>query len=211
MNRNANLRQGPGTNFDIVGSAKANQTVEIIGSNSEGDWLRISDGSWIAAFLVDDIIELTPTPFPTSAPILNSTFELEQFSTLLLKSVDEVEFLLGQPSAITPFYAGYLTQFSGAGENRDYFWNEYWFTAYYDTSGVLIGLIVLDGLADKDYKINEWAEVLAAFGLPKNVPPNKEALAGVSWNNLDGFMVSMGADGISDTSSVWTIQIFAVE
>jgi hypothetical protein len=52
-NRGANLRGGPGTNHPIVGSAAAGQALAVVGRNAAGDWLRLADGAWIAAFLVD--------------------------------------------------------------------------------------------------------------------------------------------------------------
>jgi endonuclease/exonuclease/phosphatase (EEP) superfamily protein YafD len=54
VNRGANLRGGPGTNYPVVGGAVAGQAVDVIGRNSTGDWLKLADGTWIAAFLVDD-------------------------------------------------------------------------------------------------------------------------------------------------------------
>lgn len=52
-NRGANLRGGPGTNFPVVGGAARGQVLAVVGRNAAGDWLRLADGAWIAAFLVD--------------------------------------------------------------------------------------------------------------------------------------------------------------
>ena len=52
-NRGANLRGGPGTNYPGRGRATAGQGLVVVGRNAAGDWLRLADGSWIAAFLVD--------------------------------------------------------------------------------------------------------------------------------------------------------------
>jgi len=52
VNRSANLRAGPGTNFAIADSAKAGDKVEIVGKNADGSWLKLADDKWIAAFLV---------------------------------------------------------------------------------------------------------------------------------------------------------------
>jgi len=49
----ANLRGGPGTNFDIINSAAAGDVVTVIDCNSNCDWYELSSGSWIAAFLVE--------------------------------------------------------------------------------------------------------------------------------------------------------------
>lgn len=53
MNRSANLRAGPGTNYSIAGSAKTGDKVEIVGKNADGSWLKLADNKWIAAFLVN--------------------------------------------------------------------------------------------------------------------------------------------------------------
>jgi hypothetical protein len=59
VNRNANLRAGPGTNYAVVGGAKAGQTVQILDTNAEQTWYQLVDQSWIAAFLVT-----LPPPLP---------------------------------------------------------------------------------------------------------------------------------------------------
>ena len=55
VNRNANLRAGPGTTYAIVGRADAGQPVTIVESNGAGDWYRLDAGVWIAVFLVDRV------------------------------------------------------------------------------------------------------------------------------------------------------------
>ena len=51
--RNANLRAGPSTRYAVVGTAPAGTQVRIAGTNKAGDWYHLSNGRWIAAFLVD--------------------------------------------------------------------------------------------------------------------------------------------------------------
>jgi hypothetical protein len=53
VNRNANLRTGPGPTHAVVGNAKQDTSVIIVGRNEAGDWYLLHDGAWIAAFLVD--------------------------------------------------------------------------------------------------------------------------------------------------------------
>lgn len=73
-NSGANLRGGPGTDYPIVGGVPEGQRLEVIGRNSAGDWLQLSDGSWIAAFLVDNapaglaVAEEVADPLPTAVP-----------------------------------------------------------------------------------------------------------------------------------------------
>jgi len=64
--RNANLRAGPGTNYTIVGGVRAADALDLQGQTSDGSWLQLRDGSWIAAFLVTQ----QPTTLPTVAAAL---------------------------------------------------------------------------------------------------------------------------------------------
>ena len=50
----ANMRQGPGTNYGVVGQCAAGQDITVSGANGQSDWLQLSTGVWIAAFLVDN-------------------------------------------------------------------------------------------------------------------------------------------------------------
>lgn len=40
-NQTVNVRNGPGTNYGLVGSAEANQTFDIIAKNQTGDWWQV--------------------------------------------------------------------------------------------------------------------------------------------------------------------------
>jgi uncharacterized protein YgiM (DUF1202 family) len=61
----ANLRSGPGTNFDIIGGTITGEALTIVGRNADGTWFRLSNGGWISASLV-----ATP-PAIDSVPVLN--------------------------------------------------------------------------------------------------------------------------------------------
>lgn len=50
----ANLRSGPGTTFDVVGSAPEGSTVVLVAQNEAGDWFKIEDGSWIFGELLTE-------------------------------------------------------------------------------------------------------------------------------------------------------------
>lgn len=70
VKRNANLRQGPGTSYAIVGGVTAGQTLEIVARNAAGDWYQLADGKWIFAALVDgspDVAVAAPAE-PAAAP-----------------------------------------------------------------------------------------------------------------------------------------------
>lgn len=68
-----NLRAGPGTTYDRVGSVSQSEALEIVGMTAAGDWYRLKSGAWIAAFLVDGMVGTVPvvtapTPTPTTRP-----------------------------------------------------------------------------------------------------------------------------------------------
>ena len=72
----ANLRGGPGTNYRIVGSQQAGDSVQPIGRTEDAQWLELVDEHWIYAPLVDgesSRLPITrdfpaPPPQPTVAP-----------------------------------------------------------------------------------------------------------------------------------------------
>lgn len=51
----ANLRSGPDTTFDVVGTTTAGQTVTIVARNVDGAWYLLNNGLWLAAILVDNV------------------------------------------------------------------------------------------------------------------------------------------------------------
>lgn len=53
VTRSANLRAGPGTTYPVIGVAQPGQRVTIVESNAAGDWYRLVNDQWIAAFLVN--------------------------------------------------------------------------------------------------------------------------------------------------------------
>lgn len=62
----ANLRTGPGTEFNVIGGILAGQAINIVGRNADGTWFRLDNGGWIFAVLVAN-----PPPLE-SVPVLNS-------------------------------------------------------------------------------------------------------------------------------------------
>lgn len=68
VNRYSNLRGGPGTNYDVAASAKSGDTVEIVDTNADGTWYKLSNGYWIAAFLVTSHDSNAPVPTATRTP-----------------------------------------------------------------------------------------------------------------------------------------------
>lgn len=53
--RGANLRAGPGAEFDRVDGAEEGQVLTIAAQDDSGEWLKLDDGSWIFAALVENV------------------------------------------------------------------------------------------------------------------------------------------------------------
>lgn len=66
-----NLRAGPGTDYKWMDSVTEGEELDIIGKNSDSSWYVLSNGNWIASFLVRNAPEVptvaTPTPPPSPA------------------------------------------------------------------------------------------------------------------------------------------------
>ena len=59
----ANLRAGPGMEFEVMDVAAEGASVEVVGQNSAGNWLQTGEGLWIAASLVAN----APAGLPVTA------------------------------------------------------------------------------------------------------------------------------------------------
>ena len=86
INNDMNVRQGPGTNFPIIGTASPGQQHPITGKNPAGDWWEINyndQAGWVYGPLVTatnaEHVRLaaqptsTPRPRPTQTPRVTST------------------------------------------------------------------------------------------------------------------------------------------
>ena len=51
----ANLRAGPGIDFERVDGADEGQVLTLVAQDETGEWLQLEDGSWIAAALVANV------------------------------------------------------------------------------------------------------------------------------------------------------------
>jgi uncharacterized protein YgiM (DUF1202 family) len=104
--KNANLRAGPGTNYQIVGKVAPGDKIEITGKDKSEEWFQIKteklDEAWIAGFLLNnvDATDLpvktssapTVTPVPTSVPTSTSTTgEAQSFGSKFPQIGDEIE------------------------------------------------------------------------------------------------------------------------
>ncbi|MFO7632852.1 MAG: helix-turn-helix domain-containing protein [Caldilinea sp.] len=64
----ANLRQGPSTDFPIVGAAVEGQELTIIGRSADSTWYQLENGAWIFAQLVDNAPAELPVIEAPTAP-----------------------------------------------------------------------------------------------------------------------------------------------
>lgn len=83
VNTNMNVRNGPGTNYGIVGAANQGQRYPVTGKNQAGDWWQIDyngQTGWVFAQLVTpsntetvsvatNIPDPPPPPAPTNTPV----------------------------------------------------------------------------------------------------------------------------------------------
>ena len=103
---NVNIRGGPGTNYDIVGTLPAGQSLQIVGRNNDSSWWQVVTSSglgWVAAWVttasdVDDsipVVETPPPPEPTFTSTPTATFTSTPTSTPTPTSIPT---LVPQPS-----------------------------------------------------------------------------------------------------------------
>lgn len=105
----ANLRSGPGTNYDIVGGRQPNDVLSPIARTADGEWIQIDENVWIWSGLVEgDVGNLPVTlipeptairpPSPASPPIPVPTREvptkIDAHTCLAYAEVDYIELLL---------------------------------------------------------------------------------------------------------------------
>ncbi|MFN8375504.1 MAG: hypothetical protein U0694_21840 [Anaerolineae bacterium] len=59
---NANLRDGPGENFNVIATASQRECLSVVGRNADGSWLQIQHGDtmlWVSASIVDIVGDVT--------------------------------------------------------------------------------------------------------------------------------------------------------
>jgi len=77
INRNANLRAGPGIRYTKVGLARVGTTVTIIATSLAGHWYHLVTGEWVAAFLVD-----TPSEAPSDDVLEGQALQTHQVTPI---------------------------------------------------------------------------------------------------------------------------------
>lgn len=63
----ANLREGPGTTFPIIGGTLTGQALTIVARNEDGSWFLLDNGGWLAAFLIAN------APDPATVPLFEES------------------------------------------------------------------------------------------------------------------------------------------
>lgn len=59
----ANLRAGPGTDYEVLGGAFTGESLQVVEQTADGAWLHLASGAWIAASMVSGI----PAGLPLAA------------------------------------------------------------------------------------------------------------------------------------------------
>ena len=78
VNVHANLREGPGVDFPVIGTLASGATVIVKSRTDSGDWIQLDSGAWIAAFLVDNVP--SRLPIATHIPGQPTTVLTSKFS-----------------------------------------------------------------------------------------------------------------------------------
>jgi TolB protein len=91
-----NVRTGPGTAYPIIGGLSRGDTVEVVGKNTAGTWLRIAysgQEAWIAAAYVDltgslaEVLEVSAPPSPTTDELATRPTETPELTGKLVFQV----------------------------------------------------------------------------------------------------------------------------
>jgi len=103
--KNANLRAGPGTNYQIVGKVSPGDKIQVTGKDKSGKWFQVKTEklaqAWIAGFLLKNVPAKdlpvktssapTVTPAPTSPPAPTAAANSGNFGSKFPQIGDEIE------------------------------------------------------------------------------------------------------------------------
>jgi hypothetical protein len=151
----------------------------------------------------------SPTSIPLPAPTLTPIPIIINYSTVLNSSVKDVEEYLGESSGeILPIKADeYPDELPGGGEARSYFLDDFDITVFYDKQGVA-KVILMFGLEQYNYKMDDWPTVMVRLGFPVDSPPDKVAPIGRHWVNYKGYGISLQGgrrDGPIDFAKMFVV------
>ncbi len=67
--KGANLRSGPGMDFEKIGGAAAGESLAVIGRSDSGEWVQVAGGEWIYA----ELVRIAEPAALAAAPISTAT------------------------------------------------------------------------------------------------------------------------------------------
>ena len=82
---NLNVRTGPGTNYQIVRSLKAGESISIIGKSADSKWWKFDQG-WVSAGYIQTNVDSSAVPVITSVPPLTAAPKVVTGQTQPLKT-----------------------------------------------------------------------------------------------------------------------------
>jgi len=88
-----NIRSGPGTNFDSIGTAASGEVLEVLGRNTDSSWynIKLENGStgWVGVSVIepvegtnlDDVAEVATIPAPAATESVPTPLATQPLST----------------------------------------------------------------------------------------------------------------------------------
>jgi len=189
--------------------------VQIITTAANCHPKRVAIGTegWINSSLVsqpNNAVVNAPTAAPTTVAVAttNDPQIILDIPSRIGQTRVKFEQEFGAGKNPTAFHPGDRSHYSGAGETRNYTVRGYGLFVNYNSSGVVVGISISDGLERDAYDLKDWTKLFTRVGLPTNQPPDTEAPAAVRWLNLNGYVVDVAK---TLNSPIWQIQVWAIE
>lgn len=197
---NINVRAGPGTDFDIVGSLAADESAVVTGQNEAGDWWQIDldgDSGWVLGALVTaenaqdvPVVETPPATAPAPSPTLTTTVETTP------TTVTEAQAVPATPASssvvVAPIASGGVVSVTLAGNDAD------------AVALRAFLLPVLAGFGPPDSAVTATIGLLPdSLPISLTVPPTATVIGGVVRSGtFEGTQIFLspadGADGAAD-------------
>jgi hypothetical protein len=123
-------------------------------------------------------------------------------------TTQDVEALLGEPIDVVPLDVGASMAVPGGGESRMYEVGKYLMYVDFNKTGVAKGLLIMGGLTEDGYSLDQWGLVLSRIGVFPVGLPDIVAPAAVAWTNSNGYAIRLAADAIG--GDIWSIQFYEI-
>lgn len=95
----------------------------------------------------------------------------------------------------------------GGGLCKTYHKDAYTFWVFYESGGKSIGFQIIDGLAQKQYRMDDWPVILSSLNLQTSERADFDGQSIKRWNNVNGFKITLSRDPLSD-EYVWSVQVW---